>query len=243
MKTRILSSVFLLLSALFFSGCFQYSTGPRPSKQQVIKKYSVDAFNQIENNAPAAIVFTQGEVIKVEAEGPENYVSQLRVTVEDGTLNIDVDDKKYKNVGGDHTVLTITAPDLRSISQQSVGGIHLEGEVSVGDLSIVSDGVGSIEADNLNARELKVYLRGVGSIHLTGKAERATYELEGVGSLKAKDMLVSDVSVEQNGVGSVSCYASGTISIQSDGIGSVDYYGNPRVKHLNKSGIGSVNKQ
>lgn len=99
---------------------------------------------------------------------------------------------------------------------------------------------GSIEANALMARSIKVSQEGVGSINLKGQAGHATYYLEGVGSLKAKDMIVSDVVVEQNGVGSVSCYASGTINISAQGVGSVNYYGDPRVTGLKKSGIGSV---
>ena len=87
--------------------------------------------------------------------------------------------------------------------------------MKVTDLSISAEGVGSIEANALMARSIKVSQEGVGSIKLKGQAGHATYYLEGVGSLKAKDMIVSDVVVEQNGVGSVSCYASGTINISA----------------------------
>ena len=205
------------------------------------KKYSVTPFNKIENKAPTNIVFTQGNVTKVEADGPDNYIPQLIVMVKDSTLSIKYGIKtNSKNFKSSKINISITSPVLCSIKQRGVGSIYLKDSVKVTDLSISAEGVGSIEANALMARSIKVSQEGVGSINLKGQAGHATYYLEGVGSLKAKDMIVSDVVVEQNGVGSVSCYASGTINISAQGVGSVNYYGDPQVTGLKKSGIGSV---
>lgn len=160
--------------------------------------------------------------------------------VKDSTLSISMDKDKFKNFKSSKINISITSPVLCNIKQRGVGSIYLKDSVKVTDLSISAEGVGSIEANALMARCIKVSQEGVGSINLKGQAGHATYYLEGVGSLKAKDMIVSDVVVEQNGVGSVSCYASGTINISAQGVGSVNYYGAPRVTGLKKSGIGSV---
>ncbi len=243
MKKSILTGLCLLLSAVAFSGCFNHSAAPKPSKVQVTKKYSVGAFDQIKSTAPASITFMQGNAIKVEAEGPENYVERLRVTVKGKTLHIDMADKLFSKNNCKDLKFTIVAPKLSDIDHYGVGNFTLKGKVEVDELSIELDGVGNIQTDNLIVRRLEVDSDGVGSIHLKGKAEQASYEQNGVGSIKAKDMIVTDLSVEQNGVGSVSCYASDTIRIDCNGVGSVDYYGDPHVKQLNKSGVGSVNKK
>lgn len=219
MRTKTIYFFSLFLAITMMTGCFHISSGPKPSKSKMTKKYSVTPFNKIENKAPANIVFTQGNVTKVEADGPDNYIPQLIVMVKDSTLSISMDKDKFKNFKSSKINISITSPVLCSIKQR---------------------GVGSIEANALMARSIKVSQEGVGSINLKGQAGHATYYLEGVGSLKAKDMIVSDVVVEQNGVGSVSCYASGTINISAQGVGSVNYYGDPQVTGLKKSGIGSV---
>lgn len=243
MKTKAIYFLVLLLTAVTMTGCIHYSSGPKPSKNKITKKYSVSAFDKIENKAPVSIVFTQDASTKVEAEGPDNYISHITVLTDDSTLYIGVDDKKFRNMKGDRIVISISSPDLCSIKQKGTGSITLADSVKVGDLSIISDGVGSIKSDALVARSLYVYQKGVGSIDLQGQAQSAKYYLDGVGSLKAKDMIVSDAIVEQNGVGSVSCYASGTINISTQGVGSVNYYGNPQVTGLKKSGVGSVNSK
>lgn len=233
----------LLVTTLAITGCFHYSSGPSPSKNKITKKYSIDDFNQIENTAAVSIVFTQGSPAMVEASGPDNYISHLTVITKDSTLYIGVDKKSFKNLKSDRIVVTVTSPDLCSIKQRGTGSITLKDSVKVGNISILSDGVGSIKSDALVAHNLYVSHRGVGSIDLEGEAHSAKYYLNGVGSLKAKNMIVSDVVVEQNGVGSVSCYASGTINISTQGVGSVNYYGNPQVTGLKKTGVGSVNSK
>ena len=240
MRTKTIYFFSLFLTITMMTGCFHISSGPKPSKSKMTKKYSVTPFNKIENKAPANIVFTQGNVTKVEADGPDNYIPQLIVMVKDSTLSISMDKDKFKNFKSSKINISITSPVLCNIKQRGVGSIYLKDSVKVTDLSISAEGVGSIEANALMARCIKVSQEGVGSINLKGQAGHATYYLEGVGSLKAKDMIVSDVVVEQNGVGSVSCYASGTINISAQGVGSVNYYGDPRVTGLKKSGIGSV---
>lgn len=240
MRTKTIYFFSLFLAITMMTGCFHISSGPKPSKSKMTKKYSVTPFNKIENKAPANIVFTQGNVTKVEADGPDNYIPQLIVMVKDSTLSISMDKDKFKNFKSSKINISITSPVLCSIKQRGVGSIYLKDSVKVTDLSISAEGVGSIEANALMARSIKVSQEGVGSINLKGQAGHATYYLEGVGSLKAKDMIVSDVVVEQNGVGSVSCYASGTINISAQGVGSVNYYGDPQVTGLKKSGIGSV---
>lgn len=243
MKTKTVYYFSVLLAIITMTGCIHVSSGPKPSKNKMTKKYSVTSFNRIENKAPANIVFTQGDVAKVEANGPDNYIPYLLITIEDSTLSISMDKEKFKSLKNAKIDITITSPDLRDIRQKGLGSIYLKDSVQVTELSISAEGVGNIEANALMAHSIKVSQKGVGSINLKGQSSHATYYLEGVGSLKAKDLIASDAVIRQNGVGSISCYASGTINISAQGVGSIDYYGNPQVTGLNKSGIGSINSK
>ena len=97
MRTKNIYFFSLLLAITMTTGCIHVSSGPKPSKNKITKKYSVTPFNKIENRAPASIVFTQGNVAKVEADGPDNYIPQLIVMVKDSTLSISMDKDKFKN--------------------------------------------------------------------------------------------------------------------------------------------------
>lgn len=97
MRTKTIYFFSLFLTITMMTGCFHISSGPKPSKSKMTKKYSVTPFNKIENKAPANIVFTQGNATKVEADGPDNYIPQLIVMVKDSTLSISMDKDKFKN--------------------------------------------------------------------------------------------------------------------------------------------------
>lgn len=234
-----------LLSAcirISLTGC-SISSGHASSSGKVItKKYSVSGFKHLENTATADIVFTQGPVARVEAKGNADYLSCMEVVVQDSTLILRLPKKEAKRFKDVDVVFTISCPELCSVHQRGVGDISLKGTVKADNLSLNVEGVGSLEADALDTQCLTVRQRGVGSMVLQGKSQRAELEQKGVGSLKAKDLAAEEVVAHQAGVGSLSCRASRTLSIYSSGIGSVDYYGDAQVVEMKKRGIGSVEK-
>ena len=142
MRTKTIYFFSLFLTITMMTGCFHISSGPKPSKSKMTKKYSVTPFNKIENKAPANIVFTQGNVTKVEADGPDNYIPQLIVMVKDSTLSISMDKDKFKNFKSSKINISITSPVLCNIKQRGVGSIYLKDSVKVTDLSISAEGVG-----------------------------------------------------------------------------------------------------
>ena len=245
MMTIMNSVAALLLSACLgtsLTGC-SLPSGNAPSNGKVLtKKYSVSGFKHLENLATADIVFTQGPVTRVEAKGDADYLSCIEVVVQDSTLILRLPKKEAKRFKDVNVVFTISCPELCSVYQRGVGDISLTGTVKADDLSLNVNGVGSLKAEALDTRHLTVRQRGVGSMVLQGKSQRAELEQKGVGSLKAKDLEAEEVVARQAGVGSLSCRASRTIAIYSSGIGSVDYYGDAQVVEMKKSGIGSVEK-
>lgn len=112
MRTKTIYFFSLFLTITMMTGCFHISSGPKPSKSKMTKKYSVTPFNKIENKAPANIVFTQGNATKVEADGPDNYIPQLIVMVKDSTLSISMDKDKFKNFKSSKINISITKSGL-----------------------------------------------------------------------------------------------------------------------------------
>ncbi len=52
MRTKTIYFFSLFLTITMMTGCFHISSGPKPSKSKMTKKYSVTPFNKIENKAP-----------------------------------------------------------------------------------------------------------------------------------------------------------------------------------------------
>lgn len=65
MRTKTIYFFSLFLTITMMTGCFHISSGPKPSKSKMTKKYSVTPFNKIENKAPANIYNPQ---IQISAE-------------------------------------------------------------------------------------------------------------------------------------------------------------------------------
>lgn len=241
MKSTCIKLFGLLIVSLVLPSCFNSTS---PSKNKITKKYSVDTFDEINSQGTVNIVFKQDKVTSVEAYGPDNIISNLIVASDDNKLSISIKKGvKFNGLKDNNVILTITAPNLTSISQQGTGNITLKDSVKVDDIKIIYNGTGNFKADELIANNISISSDGVGNVMLKGKTGKANYYIKGIGNLNAKDMIAKDVIVEQQGIGNVSCYASGKIAINTNGIGNVDYFGNPQVTDISKSGIGSVKKR
>ena len=59
MRTKTIYFFSLFLTITMMTGCFHISSGPKPSKSKMTKKYSVTPFNKIENKAPAKRAFDE----------------------------------------------------------------------------------------------------------------------------------------------------------------------------------------
>lgn len=219
--------------------------GLEPSNTQVTKKYHVSDFKQIESNVPAQITFTQSDIYRVEAQGPENYVGHLVVSTKDNLLSIKLDNPniRFRSLKSHAVILTISAPSLLTLSHKGVGDIHLKGDIQVGNLGISNKGVGDIYTDNLTCNQLSTSNGGVGDITLKGQAQTAEYHSKGVGNIHAENMIAKEVTIELKGVGNISCFASKNITATSKGVGNINVYGNPETKELNKIGVGSINER
>lgn len=213
-----------------------------PAKTSSMKTYDIQAFNKIESDVIANVVFVQSNTVRVEASGPDNYIPYIMVSVQDSTLHIAMK-KESPKLKNNKLLITVSAPELQSLVCGGVGDVTLKDSVKVKNLTLSSHGVGNLLAEALVGCRIEVSRNGVGNMYLKGKADTAYYTSDGVGNLDASGMIVSDVTIRRDGVGNASCYAARTIDISSGGIGNLHYYGNPDVKAIHKSGIGNVRQQ
>ncbi len=245
MKTKRSHSLIIALVAFLGlqAACSQNRTTTAQSQHRTItKNFNVGSFSAIESEIVGNIIFTQSSSTSVLAEGDDNMVNRLIVTVDGDKLNISMKDNtkiKFRNKRSKLTI-KISSPNLYKIDSDGVGNISLAGVVKTEKLHIDSDGVGNITASQLECSRLSVESDGVGNIQLKGKGQFAEYESNGVGNVDARDFVVEDAIVNSTGVGSVKCFASKNIELYSSGVGSVVYYGEPHIKALERNGVGSV---
>ncbi len=244
--TRTFSLIIALLTIMGLQTAFAQNRGrtDKSGNSTITKNFNVGSFSAIETDIVGNIFFTQSDETSVTAEGDENLVNRLIITVKEDELKLRMRSNvkiKFRNKRPKLTV-KVSSPNLYRIDSDGVGNITLEGVVTTENLHIDSDGVGNIRALQLECDQLTIESEGVGNIRLNGKGRLAEYELNGVGGIDTSDFIAEEVIVHSAGVGNIECYASKNIELYGSGVGSIVYYGEPNIKALNKSGVGSIKK-
>ncbi len=228
----------LILSIVLFT-----NSASAQSNRITNKKFNVTPFSAIESNSVGNIEFTQSSDYSVSAEGSEEMVNRLTVNVQNNKLRISTKKSLKKWFGSRRSgklVIRISSPTLNAIESDGVGNIELKGKIETSRFKIVSDGVGNLNAQNLNADNIDITSDGVGNITLNCTAGSVTVESDGVGNVKIENLKAKNAIIDSDGVGNVSCYATESVEIHAGGIGNVIYYGNPPTKNIEKGGIGKV---
>ena len=207
------------------------------------RNYDVTAFSAMVSNPVGNIEYTPSSHYSVSAEGNEEMVNNLVVTVQNSQLNLSMK-KNLKRLFGNRRsgklVIRISSPSLNFIESNGVGNIELKGTLDTPQFKIVSTGVGNIAAQHFTSGNIDITSEGVGNIEIKGSATSVSVVSKGVGNVKLENLKAARVRIESDGVGNVSCHATESVDINTDGIGNVTYYGNPRTKNISKGGIGKV---
>ena len=232
------SITLLIFSTFLFTNCVSAQ-----SNRITNKNFRVTPFSAIESNTVSNIEFTQSSSYSVRAEGNEEMINNLIVNVQNNKLVISKK-KDLKRLFGNRRsgklIIRISSPNLSIIESNGVGNIELKGKQEVSQFKIVSNGVGNLNALNLNADNIDITSNGVGNIELKGSASSVSVLSDGVGNVKLENLKARHANIDSDGVGNVACYATESVDIHAGGIGNVTYYGNPKTKNINKGGIGKV---
>lgn len=237
MKTNLSLLTFLFFAALTFTSCTMQAQNRISSET-----YRVSSFNAIVSNSVGNIHFSQGSSTSVRAEGNQETIDNLRISVKDGKLVIDMAKRPFKrfNLGRKKLDIYISSPTLSVLQMNGVGNVTLEGNINTPQLEIISDGVGNLKAEELSCENITIDSEGVGNITLAGKTNSLSISSDGVGNVHAEELIAKNATVTSDGIGNVSFYASESMDVSSDGVGNVTYYGNPKNKNITKDGVGKL---
>ncbi|MES2049345.1 MAG: DUF2807 domain-containing protein [Pseudomonadota bacterium] len=148
-----------------------------------------------------------------------------------------------------------------NISVQNSGSrtIQLQGKVS--NLTIHSNGSGSINASALESKtafvkihgsgavnlgqvrgdELNVSIHGSGSLNASGNVRNLMAHIYGSGSANLTGMTSETADLSSNGSGELTAAVSQNVIAQSNGSGHITVYGNPAQRNVNGKRVSFVN--
>ena len=178
--TTILYS--LLAATLAFLGVT--TVRAKSGDNQVNQTRKVEPFHSIDITAVGEIIFTQSDTYSLRIEGKERLVNNTTTTVADGTLAIGIKNKKMTRGQNNSVTIHLTAPSLEAIEFKGVGSFRCSEALKLdGDLDVEIKGVGEVNIDNLQCRNLDLRLHGVGDAEVCVDCEHVEASLHGVGSV------------------------------------------------------------
>ena len=123
--------------------------------------YTVAPFTELSVSGQIEVEFVQGPegTYTVSFTGPYNLAELIYIASRDGVLSV-----SYKEplavLGDEHVRVKVAAPDLKKIAITQSGEVHIHNALDVDELSLIADGKGEIEIDELRARAVSADLSG-----------------------------------------------------------------------------------
>ena len=227
MQNYMKDVLFLVVSVLVLTSCkidlgnWGSSERIEPSNEIVTKTYKLPPFEEVNMNCFGSVELIQSDDKDgtVELTAPENYIEFYSFESKGNKLDIGFK-KRNINIDGTKNKIKVYTNDLIKIQNSGAASIRMDkldtdkltvvnsdvGEIRVAgitdDADLINSGVGSIEAKDLKALNVKATVSGVGSISCYA-SEKLDGNVSGVGSLKYAGH-PKHLEKRRTGVGSIS---------------------------------------
>lgn len=246
MKKKLSFVAVAIMSMVTLASCMEvhlgYGMGKKlkPSKNVVSVQYQQNAFEAVDLDIVASVVFVQGNESKVVLTAPDNYIELFQFENKDGELKAKFA-KRNVNIEPKNVRLVVYSPRLNKLVNSGVAQVHIK-KLNTESLKLDNSGVGSMKVEGLQAQAVDVDCSGVGGVTVAGKAGSVALDCSGVGSIHADELEGQAVEAAVSGVGGIKCWATESLKGDVNGVGSLKYKGNPKAKDLHRSGVGSVSQ-
>jgi hypothetical protein len=223
--------MFLFAAVMLF--CTSCSCGSRVqnddnatgSTKMVSEKRVCRPFTKVSLDGVATIYYTQSDAFSCRIEGQERYVKRMQVDFSNNTISIDGPTGKNNKGGKMKIKVYLSSPDIVEINLNGVGDFIAEKKIDTDNMTVSSDGVGSIRLRDLVCDNLKASLDGVGDIRLDNVDTRhSDLSLDGVGNMSVHFARCDKAEADLDGVGSMKLSGSIThLDKSRGGIGRISY--------------------
>lgn len=229
----------LALVLLLSSGCVvNVQDSIRGDGKVVTQKREVSIFTGVKVGSGIDVFLTQGETQSVEVEADENLQEWIRTEVEGSVLHIYTEKvirlAKTKRVN-------ITVKTIDKIDISSAGDVTGLSKFKTDNLDIDMSSAGDLDFE-VEANEIKLSISSAGDVNLKGKANKLNADLSSAGDLDAYDLEVKEGDISVSSAGSARVFVTEEASFRCSSAGNISYKGEPRIREINTSSAGSVNK-
>jgi hypothetical protein len=217
--------------------------------QVVVDKKSLAHFENIELIGLFCVTLTRGNNPHVIVESDSSLKEPVDIQVKEGSLTISQETKEGQTINiRDNqdlnllrTRITITYPKLTRVT--ILGSSNLRSTEPVESRELTFDISGAAKIDLVvNTRILRTNLAGGGKIRLEGEAGKHYIELAGASLLESACLITRETRIALSGAGLAEVHATDLLEANMNGIGSIRYFGNPKVKRISPSILGTIRR-
>ena len=197
------------------------------------------SFSGIKVGSGIDVYLTQGEPQHVEVEADENLQEWIRTEVEGNLLHIYTD--KHIRLAKTKKV-RITCKTIDRIDVSSAGDVTGLTPFTTDKLNISMSSAGDLKLE-VEANDIDISISSAGNVTLKGKTNSLRADLSSAGDLNAFDLEAKRGDVSVSSAGSAKVFVTEEARFRSSSAGDIDYKGEPKIRDINTSSAGSVNKK
>lgn len=219
--------------------CFLFMAAHIATAQTQERK--LDSFNRIDLAIGAHLYLEPGNRQSFTIEGDEEFLSHIITEVENGELEIKLDQEWQKNNQSSTPTIRIILPELEALKVTGSGIVQTQRPFPSSELELAVTGSGDINMP-IDTDELLLRVTGSGNMNLKGKAEDAAIQITGSGGMQGEELTVQNCNVKISGSGNCRIRAENSLEARISGSGTVYYSGSPEIVNVQSQGSGSVVK-
>jgi len=204
------------------------------SAEKIVKEErQLSAFTEISLRLHANVHLVQGKTQSVVVKAQESALKDIVTEVKGRTLVIrqDIKSKWSRSKSLGNIDVSITIPDIQSLSVSGSGNILAEDKIKSVIINLTISGSGNIRLARLEADKVKAAISGSGDIVLSSNKTADNFEamISGSGDIKAAQFPSRNTTIKIAGSGSVSTHTIDNLNVRIAGSGNVYYKGGPAI--------------
>ncbi len=205
------------------------------------RNFGVESFTKIRVEGPYKVSVTTGVAPFAKASGSATGLDRVEIDVHGDTLVIATNPSAWGGYPGENpgpVEVSVGTHDLNSAALTGAGSMIIN-RVEGLSFSLVLQGSGAAEIDNVAADQMEVNLAGTASAKLKGHTLRLTALVRGLSSLNAADLAAPDTHITADGSATIDANATDTARVDAWGPATIRLTGHPSCT-LKASGSTSV---
>lgn len=217
---------------LFMLACrpWRHDAGP-----QITEDRNPGTFYDLSVYGSADVHFSSDTSYIIRVSAPENWMSGIYTTVNNGRLKIEQDSHTDWFWGKVNIYISHTVYDEIYLS----GSGDVDGSSAMQFSSFSHYGSGDV-ALTVNSNTVDLINQGSGDIYFNGAVPQLSIQLKGSGDLNFKDLNTVKSTITSTGSGDIRISVSDTLTVSITGSGDVYYWGTPSVLQSNITGSGQL---